>query len=404
MQSKQIIETLKSSANLKFLGANLGENPEQLALNKSLAKVYPLQAISQILHLYNKANRKLPYWVENFCALSPKAYEQSSSESTAKFKASLFSGENMLNLTGGLGVDDVFMAQSFNEVTSVEMDSDIHEMAEFNMGKMGVENMNRVLGSAEDFINGLDTDKRFDLVYIDPDRRPGSSGRAFLLSETVPNVLEMKEQLLRIAPKVLIKASPMLDITLAIRELENVNRVLVVSLDGEVKELLIELQEKSDTEVTIEAVDLATSVDDIKRFSGEPNQLNQKHWSPDSKYFFAFSPALIKAELCSSYALEKSIAQPYFHSAYGFGNSMPEDFMGRCFEIGRTIPFSKKTLNQYLKDTGIEKTNLASRNFPLKPAEIKQKFGLNDGGEDYLFFFRDGKQHKWCVHAKRIEP
>jgi hypothetical protein len=398
VQSKQIIEILESKKCLIFLEQNRMADPVQLALNKQFAKEYPVQGLAEILHLYHKAQHKLPLWVENKCALSSKSYEQSSSEKTAKFKSKLVKGKNILNLTGGLGVDDYFFSKEFKQVDSVEIDSEVHSLADFNMQKMGVHNVNRQLGDSEKYLAGL-APNSYDAIFIDPDRRPDQNKRLFFLEHSLPNVLELKERMLSIAKQILIKASPMLDIQRACNQLENVTQVWVIAINNEVKELLFLLMPEGavDKSPLIHAIDMNNN--DVLSLDSEAKTSSGGVQNVEPNFFIEFSASILKANLQSLYAHKEQIEPCFINAGYGFAEAIPPKLMGRAFVIEKKIEFSKKKVMDHLKAHKIEKANVSKRNFPIRVDEIRQLLSLKTGGNIYLFFYKDGAGKKWMVQG-----
>lgn len=394
MQSKQIIEILESENGLNFLRQNRQADTVKLALDKALGAKMPVKALAEILHLYHKAQHKLPLWVENFCALSPKSYEQSSSQITASFKSKLIQGTSLANLTGGLGVDDFYFSKQFDTVDSWEIDPEIHNLASYNLKKLGACNVNRKFGNSLEI---LEMGIEYDCVFIDPDRRPEATGKNFFLEHSMPNVVDLQMDLLRTAPQVLIKASPMLDIDRALKQLNHVSDVWVISVKNEVKELLFLLKRDWHSDCEIHAVDLH----DRGFIQYNKNvEVRKGKQLVESEYFIELGASLIKSNLHSDYAHRHGIRLCYPNAAYGFSNSK-EGLFGRVFDIVEHFAFSKKSLSEYLKKCNIKKANVAKRNFPINVAEIRRKFKLKEGGDEYLFFYKDEMGMKQVLHGRK---
>jgi len=158
-----------------------------LNLKKAFPDNYKLLAAQ--LALYPKANTKMPKFTSNYCYLTSKSYEQSSSEALAQYKASLFEGETLLDLSGGLGIDDIAFSTKFKRVVSIDSDSELNLIADVNFCKLGIQNIERITANAEDYINNVIS---ADLVYIDADRRAVQSGKkSVTLHNSSPNILQM---------------------------------------------------------------------------------------------------------------------------------------------------------------------------------------------------------------------
>ena len=122
-----------------------------IQLKKKFPDTYKLLAAQ--LTLYQKAKDKLPMFISKFCYLTSKSYEQSSSEALANFKASLYSGETLIDLTGGLGIDDIAFSKTFKKVISIDIDEELDMLTKINLKKLGISNIERITAKAEDFIN-----------------------------------------------------------------------------------------------------------------------------------------------------------------------------------------------------------------------------------------------------------
>jgi hypothetical protein len=205
-----------------------------------LRKKFPLhyRLLAQQLKLYPKALKKLPFFAGHMCFFTSKSFEQSSSEALAGYKAKLFSGNILIDLTGGLGADDWAFSGSFNRVISVDCDEELNRLVRLNFEKLGIKNVERIHSTAEEFIKNQITSA---LIYIDADRR-SNKGKAITLADSEPPVLNILSRLFEISVTVLLKLSPLIDITYLRKTLSNLERVYVNSFDNEVKEVLVLLK------------------------------------------------------------------------------------------------------------------------------------------------------------------
>ncbi|MDZ7607301.1 MAG: hypothetical protein U5K79_17350 [Cyclobacteriaceae bacterium] len=180
--------------------------------------------------------------------------EQASSEITATYKASLFHGKSMADLTGGMGVDAFYFAEKFERVHYVEPSEALAAITEHNFRILGRQNISIHSCVAETFLekNG----ESFDLIYLDPSRRQGNR-KVFRLEDCTPNPIEIVPLCLAISQRVLIKLSPMVDLSLIIRQFAP-SEIWVVAIKNEVKEVLC-LIEKAKKALTFHAVDFVES-------------------------------------------------------------------------------------------------------------------------------------------------
>lgn len=167
-----------------------------------------------------KAESKLPNWftTRNIYYPSKVSVEQTSSEPTAKYKSELISGEKLIDLSGGFGVDDFYFAKRFQNVTHCEIDNDLSEIVQHNFEQLGVSNIECISGDSEDTLERLNT--KFDWIYIDPSRRNDAKGKVFMLRDCLPNVPEQLDFYYRFTANILIKTAPILDITAGLSELQ----------------------------------------------------------------------------------------------------------------------------------------------------------------------------------------
>ena len=368
-------------------------------LKKDFPATYKLLA-SQ-LALYTKATQKLPLFTSKSCYLTTKAYEQSSSEALANYKASLYSGSTLIDLTGGLGIDDIAFSGSFKKVFSVDIDEELNLIAEVNFKKLDIINIERVTAKAEDYIQ---RDVSADIIYIDADRRLTRSGKkAITLHDSSPDIPAMLNRLLEISGIILLKLSPLVDITYLKRSLPNVKVVRVVSLNNEVKEILVSLDSSCNAEPEVIAVDISVS-GKIKQFSSTYNIRDNSSEVKNKKYFFEPAPSLIKAGLINKYADYSGLNMVAVNNVYLTSGKLPVDFFGRVFSIVNILPFGKSSFRKYLLESNITKANISSRNFPVKPEEIKKVFKLTDGGNEYFFFTIGDKKNKCVYHCRKVQP
>lgn len=365
-----------------------------------LKKIFPVdyKLLASQLSLYPKASLKLPEFTSSYCYLTTKSYEQSSSEALAEYKTSLFSGDLIVDLSGGLGIDDIAFSRKFRKVISVDSDTELNLLAEVNFAKLGIGNIERVTAKAEEYILN---DISADMVYVDADRRNDSSGkRSVTLHNASPDILKILDRLHEISPLVLLKLSPLVDITYLRKSLKNIKEIRVISLANEVKEILVLLDRNPDSETQIAAVDISKDGNVKEYFSNVG--LDQKNLlSEEQKYFFEPSASLIKSGLTGEYASNKGFSSIFEGSLYYTASVEPKELMGRWFKIIGKMQFSGSVFKKYLSETGISQANISCRNFPLKPEEIKKNYKLKDGGDDYFFFNADKQKNKLFFHCRK---
>ena len=306
--------------------------------------------------------------------------EQCSSELTARYKASLVSGERMVDLTGGYGVDTYFLSERFAHTDYVEQNEELCKIAEHNFNvqsdnvrctKVSVHN-----SSAEAF---LKTAGQYDLIFIDPARRDSHGGKVFRLADCTPNVVELLPTLLAHGKRLMIKLSPMLDLTQAIKNVQSddvqgtkVNwDVHIVAIKNEVKELLL----VSGGTGQITAIDLA---EPEKAFVYTKEQeTNCPLAINPSPFAFIYEPnaAILKAGayklVAERFGLHKLDVNTHLYAS----DTLVENFPGRIWRIQSPITNHQLPISQ---------ANVLTRNYPLTPEQLKKKYRLKDGGDSYL--------------------
>lgn len=397
MQSKGIlVELMHEDSAKRFLEDHLDEDPAALALKYASRETsFELAPILELISIYSKARNKLPSFFLGRCILNRKAYEQCSSEITALWKADRYTGTTLLNLCGGIGVDDWAFADRFSEVVSLEADPEIHELAQYNLKHLG-KKVNRICITAEEFL--FRSTDNWDLIYADPDRRTEGE-RVFGLSDSSPSIPDLWETMLNRARRVLIKASPMINITSTLRELKRINRVTVLAVDNEVKEVLLEASAHTAEELLFEAVNVGREGEQC--FSGTPQQLIAQGIPDKAAWFYECNLALIKAGLCGAYARQAGTLPLTDNAAFQVSLEDIPDFFGRRFRIVHIMDYSKNNFNRYLKEQKIVKANISRREFRLSPEQLKTLHKLRDGGDEYFFFFVDVYNESRVIHARK---
>ncbi|EMR04368.1 hypothetical protein [Cesiribacter andamanensis] len=234
------------------------------------ARLYPhipVRAAVLQIQARQKARQKLPHWWAQPGVLMPPplSVEQASSEETARYKARLLyqrwqqagpeQGNQLADLTGGMGLDSWAFSQHFEQVAYVEQQQELSQLAAYNFGQLGSSNISVYSLTAEAFLQQLKNP--FAVLYLDPHRRDDAKNKVVRLQDCQPNVVALLPLLLQKARQVWVKASPMLDIKGALAELQQqAAEVQVVALRGEVKELLFRLEREQEPDPLITAVNL----------------------------------------------------------------------------------------------------------------------------------------------------
>ena len=379
-----------------FIAENLSSDSTKLALKKNpFAEVNYTAIINQIVSK-TKAKDKLPTWflTENIIYPEKLSIEQTSSELTAKYKASLVSGKNLIDCTGGFGIDDYYFAQQFESVIHCEINPELSKIVQHNFKQLKAENMTCISGDSADILKQLN--QRFDCIYIDPSRRNDAKGKVFLLADCLPNVVDLQEFYYQFSDTILIKTAPILDIQAGLNELKNVASIHIVAVENEVKELLWEIKKSFNDSPKIIAVNIEKqqTVSTIIQLSKN----YQATYSLPKKYLYEPNASLLKSggfeAVSELFALDKLHQHSHLYTADEI-----KDFQGRRFEITQEIPFQKNDLKKYIQN---QKMNVTTRNFPLKVEDIKKKYKISDGGTLFAFFTTNLKNEKIVLLCTKI--
>ncbi|MFV1885049.1 MAG: class I SAM-dependent methyltransferase [Balneola sp.] len=381
--SYKMISKINNPEVLQFIQKHLNEDPAEIALQAKRYPDLPIREIAVQIASRKKAKSKLPEWWSNPEVIFPpkQNLEQASSEITARFKQRWVGGKSILDLTGGSGVDLFYMSKFFERVVYVEPNEELMQIAEHNFRLFGKE-IETYAVKAEAFLNH--TSEEFDVIYIDPSRRDSNKKRVFGMEDYQLNVAELYEKLLKVGKEIIIKTSPMIDLNHTLRLLPNTFKVQVLAVDNEVKEVLFYLRKDFVDVPVIEAWNISeTKEEEQFSFISEEEKKSISEYSEPLKYVYEPNSAIRKAGafnlISSCFGLKKLHPNTHLYTS----NKIKEDFPGRIFEVKGLIKPNKKEIRKAFPD-GI--VNVISKNFPMGANEIKKKFRLKDGGEEFLVF------------------
>lgn len=359
-----------------FITNNKAEDPKSLAFKTHGMFPNTMGFLLNQIKLRQKTKKKLPTWFENTKLLFPTnlSSEQCSSEITSDYKASLFKGKSFIDLTGGLGVDTLAFSRNFDSGIYIERNEELAKIAKHNLRVLEANHISVISDSGIDYL--IKSDKVFDLVYIDPDRRPTET-RVYDFSDCQPNVLEHLDLLLDKGKKVLIKASPMLNIDLCINQLRYVENVTVVSYKNDCKEILFTISKGFTGFTDITAVELGTDHKVSVNFS----ELDLETPLTDCKTFIYDPYVSFRKAGMTEYLAEKHQLTTFNPNSFILtSDKLLTDFPGRIFKLIKSIPADKKAL----KKEGIKRANLITRGFFLSADLMHKQLKLDRGGNTFL--------------------
>ena len=393
-----------NEATLEFIRIHADEDVRQLAfLGKKNPEVDMAYALDQIAGR-QKARVKIPSWASIDGIVYPPhiSMEQCSSEQTARYKARIAgNGEKIVDLTAGFGVDMAFMSAGFKQAVHVEMQPQLCAISSENYKHLG---LNHVQVVCNDGVGYLHQMEHADLIFIDPARRDQHGARTYGIADCTPNVLEIIDEMLQKADRVMIKLSPMLDWQKTVADVGNVSQVHIVSVGNECKELLLEVKKGKDEKVKVFCVndDQVFSYEIGETHPFTPSPLHSFTPSPLHSFTFLYEPnaSIMKAGCFNLISHRFGITQPDANSHLFLSDKLVEGFPGRGFVIERVSTMNKRELKEAL--AGIDKANVAVRNFPLSVADLRKRLKLKDGGDVYIFATTDAKKGHLVMVCRKI--
>lgn len=390
-----------SAETFRFIEEHKEDDTRTLALQgKKYPEVDMNAAVTQISGR-QMAARKVPSWYPVTGLWYPRhlSMEQCSSEATAAYKASLLKGETFADLTGGFGIDCAFISRNFKRADYVERQKELCELAEHNFPLLDLRHVEVHNRDGAEYLREMPP---VDCLFLDPARRDGHGGKTVAISDCEPDVSALEPLLIKKAKTVMVKLSPMLDLSLALNELKTVREVHVVAVNNECKELLLIMQERPGvSDITIHCEHIAGN-GQRQHYTFTPTEEKAVVCTSASEvgnYLYEPNAAILKAgafrSLTQSFPVEKLHVNSHLYTSL----TLISDFPGRRFQVEAVVGFGKKELKEFLK--GMDKANITIRNFPLSVAELRKRLKLKEGGEDYIFATTLWNERKVLIKGKK---
>lgn len=377
----------------QFIEEHLNDDVHELALKHSNAKVDMALVLRQI-EARQLLRKKVPSWSNNPDLLFPAhlSIEQCSSEATALYKASLMHGVSFADLTGGLGVDCFFISQHYQQSDYVEVNEELCSLAKHNFGNV----INVLNESAESYFNHCEPK---DGLFIDPARRDIHGRKVVSVADCTPNVVELQGLMLEKAKRVMVKLSPMLDVSQALKELKHVKEVHVVAVGNECKELLFVMEPLFEGNPVFTCVNLETSQPSVTFTLEEERVATLQLAKEVGRYLYEPNAAVMKGGCYRLLTERYGVMKLHRNSHLYTSEEMVPDFPGRIFEVEDWAVYGKKAKNILI---GVDKASIAVRNFPMSVAEIRKSLKINDGDRVYLFATTLSDERKIIIKAHKL--
>ncbi|AUC76339.1 class I SAM-dependent methyltransferase [Olleya sp. Bg11-27] len=381
-----------------FINNHVNSDIAELALKGLPFPEHLKQDIITQIEAKKRCEKKLSTWFNtpNIYFPSKLNIEQTSSEITAQYKANLVSGQSLIDLTGGFGVDSLYFSKKVNSVIHCDINKALSNIAEYNASVFQVKNIEFYASNAFEVLS--QTNHTLDWIYVDPSRRDDLKGKVFLLKECLPNIPEHLTMLFKHAKNILIKTSPLLDISSGINELQNVKTIHCVAVNNEVKELLWVLEENFYGDIEIRTSNLKNTKNQQFNFILNKENTEDAEFSLPLTYLYEPNAAILKSGAFNSIANTFNIYKLHKHS-HLYTSTNLINFPGRIFKIDNTIKYNKKEFNKHI---GLKQANVTTRNFPEAVTQIRKKLKIKDGGKHYLFFTTDLNHSKIVLNCSKL--
>ncbi|WP_293916003.1 MULTISPECIES: class I SAM-dependent methyltransferase [unclassified Sphingobacterium] len=381
-----------------FLQDNSKVSPSAIALKKSPFVAVSSAELATQLDGRQRIARKLPKWANTPGIYFPEKLnlEQSSSEQTAAFKCRLIKPDTaLLDMTGGFGIDSYFFASKARQVTYCEINTALSEIVQHNFQTLGVNNVKFVATDAVTYLE-QQPDNSLDYIYIDPSRRVNTR-KVFLLTDCEPNIADLQTLFFTKANTIISKIAPLMDISTALTSLQYVKDVYVISVDNDCKELLFVQEKGFEGEPEIHSVRLFQGTEQQLTFTYEQERQETNNYSTALTYLYDPDVAITKAgafkTVGKQYQLQKLHSSTHLYTSTELETSFP----GRMFSVTNVLPYSAFKKADYPKQA-----NIIAKNFPDKPEELRKRWKIKDGGEQFLFFTQDHDNNYIVIMASRL--
>lgn len=372
---------------IKWIEEHRNDDTTKLRLScrkKDDATIYDF-AIMQI-ECRKKVAKKLHTTLQsqNFIFPTPLSAEQCTSDDLAEFHSSLINnGENVLDMTAGLGIDAFHLAQKATQVIAIDINKDVAQALSINANALGITNVTGINADSIEYLKSSTT--HFNTIFIDPARRGDGGKRLFALADCQPNVVEHLELIKQHCDKLIVKVSPMLDATQVLRELPETTELYAIGTRQECKELVVALDFKNPTSTPILHCITLSECENRFSFTRHEEAVAKSTFENINTaiYLYEPHPCVMKMQPFNilSHKYNTSKLHPHTH-IYSSKNYIPE-FPGDCYKIEHIYPFSSRIIKEVAKD--YPRANIAVRNFILSAEELRKRLKIKDDNKYRLY-------------------
>jgi len=379
----------------EFIKENSDKEINKIVLAGSPFPDISIKELAEQIVARKQIEDKLPTFFKTDGIMFPPKLnlEQSSSEITGNFKSQLIRGKNMVDLTGGFGIDSYFFTKSFEQVTYCEQNEDLCTIARHNFNVLNRKNISCQCGDGLDWLSH--SSEKFDWIYLDPARRSAEQKKVFLLEDCTPDLLQNFDLLFSHTNQILLKLSPMIDISSVVLKIPFVKQIHLIAIKNEVKELLIVIEKGFKKEIHISTTNFSKVTETFQALYPDVNDVSLTY---PKKFLYEPNSAILKSGLFNK--LSKNLSLSKLHTnTHLYTSDKLINFPGRSFEIVAQTKVNKKEIKKQIPEL---KANVAIRNFPSTVSELRKKFKLKEGGTDYLFFTTNLNDEHIVLYCTKI--
>lgn len=367
----------------KFIREHANDDPVQLLLQGHRYPELDIQFVATQIAAKQRIKDKIPVFFLNDDVIYPTQLplEQSSSQQTAFHKSEIAGGKQLIDLTGGFGVDFYFMSARFEKSIYVERQIELCKLAEHNFKVLGRENVEIINTEANDYLNKMPF---ADMVFVDPHRRNQQGKKTVFIRDCEPDMTIIVRELRRKCRFLLIKLSPMIDLSSAINDLPGTQQIDILSVDNECKEVLFLLGPEDVEQPLIRCFNyLKNGIIQQTEFLGLQDDVIPEFTDSPATYLYEPNAALLKSGSFNRLAQQNGLKKFHVNTHLYTSVVLKNNFPGRIFRILYVYDLSKSSLKELGKCHPT--AHISVRNFPLTVEELRKRTKIKDGGEVYIF-------------------
>ena len=356
----------------------------ELALQAQLRKHYPEDIVRAAVSLHElRLKAKVKFSRADRMWLDRQGLEQSTSESVSKYKSIRFSGP-VQDLCCGIGGDAIALANHC-DVTAIDISPASCLRTRWNAEVYDV--ADRLRTETADIREWPTFD---GLVHIDPDRRPGSSGRVSRIEDYVPG-LEFLQRMMSHCRGGAIKISPASNFGGKFPDAE----IELISLNGECKEATVWFGD-----LARESPFRATVLPAGESVAGHPLAVSVPV-EPLGAYLYDPDPAVVRAGLVDLMAEQLGLSRLDPAEEYLTSDQRVISPFVQTFEVLTNLPNNERDLKGWLRTSDIGQLEIKCRHIPIQADKLRRKLPITGAVPGVIVIARlNGKSR--IIGARRV--